>query len=200
MIEEIWRPIPGYEGLYEVSNLGRVRSLDRITISAYFPNGHPFKGKILSPSHNKYPGYEILVLRKDKKSESHYVHRLVASAFLPNPHPEKYNTINHKDENKHNNEVGNLEWCDDTYNLNYGTARKRRAETIVRRQPRNAPKPIEQYTLDNQYIASFSSVCEMERMIGICAQTVDSALRRNNGHCVSMGYIWKYSTLSLPQR
>jgi len=96
MIEE-WKDIPGYEGLYEVSNLGRVRR----------------NGKILKPSKNRY-GYFQLVLSKDGTKRTFTIHRLVAYAFINNP--DNLPCINHKDEDKTNNAVNNLEWCDSRYN------------------------------------------------------------------------------------
>lgn len=123
MTEE-WRSIEGYEGLYEVSSYGRVRSLDRYEINNL---GYKrlLKGKILSPGIKK-DGYFIVSL----KNKNFRVHRLVAQAFIPNP--EGLPQVNHKDEDKSNNNVDNLEWCDSKYNNNYGTARIRTRETLVK--------------------------------------------------------------------
>ena len=109
---EIWKDIRGYEGLYQVSNLGRVRSLDRIKRGAHY------KGKILVLSKDK-DGYLIVGLHDSKRSNTYRVHRLVAISFIPNPNdlPE----VNHIDENKENNNVNNLEWCSTKYNLTYGS-------------------------------------------------------------------------------
>ena len=104
-INEQWRPIAGYEGLYEISSLGRVKSLK-------FD-----KEKILKPRKTKN-GYLFVSLYKDEKPKMFRVHRLVAIAFLPNP--EKLPEINHKDEDKTNNCASNLEFCDCKYNINYG--------------------------------------------------------------------------------
>lgn len=107
--KEIWKPVVGYEGLYEVSNLGRVRSLNY--------NGTGTKGT-LSEATNKC-GYKYLVLCNNGKRKHHLVHRLVAGAFLINPN--NLPQVNHKDEHKDNNCIDNLEWCDNKYNNNYGT-------------------------------------------------------------------------------
>ena len=116
MTFEEWRPIPNYEGLYEVSNMGRVRSLDRM--ETFDGVARPRKGKELSQIPKR--GYLLVKLCKDGRVRAAYVHRIVASAFIPNPNglPE----VNHKDECKTNNDVSNLEWCDRTYNARYGTA------------------------------------------------------------------------------
>ena len=113
---EEWRDIKGYEGRYQISSEGRVRSLDRIG-----KNGYSYKGKILKPRPTKR-GY----IKANLSGKIYAVHRLVAQAFIPNPN--NYPVVNHKDENPSNNCIENLEWCDVKYNINYGTANKRIAE------------------------------------------------------------------------
>jgi len=129
-MEEIWKDISGYEGLYQVSNLGRVRSLDRL--SHYIRNGNPeaklFKGRIMKQSHTT-DGYLMIYLRKGGKDKYYSVHRLVAQAFIPNP--ENLPFVNHKDEVKDNNCVDNLEWCTHIYNCNYGTAIERMRQKVT---------------------------------------------------------------------
>ena len=124
MIEE-WRPIEGFEGLYEVSNTGRVRSLDR-----YDSNNHFLKGKVLSLLKGKY-GYLQVNLHYNGKMYKKYVHRIVAQTFILNPYnlPE----VNHRDEDKTNNRVDNLEFCDRTYNMNFGTRQERYRNTMLER-------------------------------------------------------------------
>ena len=123
MIEE-WRPVVGYEGLYEVSNTGRVRSVDRYVKTCY-GSYRLHKGKVLSPG-IRPDGYLVVSLQY----RMFRVHRLVAEAFLPNP--DNLPQVNHKDEDKSNNRVDNLEWCDSKYNNNYGTARIRAKETAIK--------------------------------------------------------------------
>ena len=128
MIEiEEFRDIPGYEGLYEVSNLGRVRSLET--------------ERILKPSKNTW-GYLFVSLYKNGIKKAVRIHRLVALAFIPNP--DNLPCINHKDEDKTNNTVDNLEWCDDKYNANYGTRNERIAE--------KTRKPVLQFDLLGNFI------------------------------------------------
>ena len=116
---EIWKDIVGYEGLYQVSNLGNVKRL----------KGYKGRGKgyiveehLIQPSINSR-GYQNVILCKNGKTKTFTMHRLVAIAFLDNS--EKLPQVNHKDENKLNNCVDNLEWCDSQYNNNYGTRNKK---------------------------------------------------------------------------
>lgn len=112
MIEE-WRSIPGYEGLYEVSSYGRVRSLDKYDSMNRF-----LRGRILRLFTDGL-GYLRAQLYSNSKRKSFLVHRLVAQAFIPNP--DNLPQVNHRDENPSNDNVDNLEWCDGKYNVNYGT-------------------------------------------------------------------------------
>lgn len=132
MDKEIWKPVVGYEGLYEVSNKGRVRSLDReITSNCSGRLYHRlYPGKIRSQSTNG-KGY-MQVSLTDRNSNVKYllVHRLVAMAFIPNPENKPY--INHLDEVKDHNWAENLEWCTHYENIHYGTAIERKKETLKR--------------------------------------------------------------------
>jgi hypothetical protein len=113
-MKEIWKPVPGFEGLYEVSTEGAVRSLPGKKTHS--------KGRTLRLTANSY-GYLVVGLRKDGKAKQFTVHRLVAMTFIPNPL--ELPQVNHKDEDKTNNHVENLEWCDAKYNCNWGTWRER---------------------------------------------------------------------------
>lgn len=114
--KQIWKDVKGYEGLYQVSNTGRVRSLN------YRNTG---KVQVLK-SQGQTQAYLLVRLCKEGASKLYLIHRLVAEAFIPNPN--NYKEINHVDENKQNNIVSNLEWCTREYNQNYGTINKRRSE------------------------------------------------------------------------
>ena len=113
---EVWKDVVGYEGLYQVSNLGRLKSAPRPRT----------KGGLLKPQYDR-KGYLTFGLCKNGKSKMAKIHRLVAEAFIPNPG--KLPEVNHKDEQKDNNCVENLEWCTTQYNSNYGTRVARIAAT-----------------------------------------------------------------------
>ena len=148
-----WRPIPGYEGLYEVSNDGQVRSLFRYK-------------KVLKPHLRN--GYHNFQLFKDKVGKYIGAHRLVAMAFIPNPDGLPF--VNHKDECRLNNRADNLEWCTPLYNFRYGTARQRAVAHRDYRKPEriewarklglSTGKPIEQYTKDGIFVKRYRSANE----------------------------------------
>ena len=115
----MWRDIENYEGKYQVSNLGRVKSL--------LDSSGKYREKILKPrkDNHGYLAYNLCLLGTSK---THAAHRLVAEAFIENPHA--YPQINHKHEDKTNNHVCNLEWCTNKYNVNYGSRNKKASETM----------------------------------------------------------------------
>ena len=152
------KDVVGYEGLYAVTSCGKVWSYRNECF--------------LKPRANR-GGYLYVNLFKDGEKKTYYVHRLVAEAYIPNT--ENLPQINHKDENKTNNCLQNLEWCDAKYNANYGT----RNEKIK--------KPILQYDLDGNLIREWG-----------CAADVGKEVNGNICHCLkgrqksAYGYIWKY--------
>lgn len=127
---EEWRDIQGYEGLYQVSNNGKVRSLDRRAVNHKNGTTRTVHGVIMNPWDNGC-GYLVVGLHDRRNIKNHYVHRLVAEAFLARA--ENENFINHKDYNKHNNCVDNLEWCTQQHNVNHSLEHMRK--------PRSKCKP-----------------------------------------------------------
>lgn len=145
-IIEIWKPVEGFEGLYEISNLGRVKSLSR--------------KKILKPMKDK-KGYLQVGLWRDGKRKAFLVHRLVTSAFIPNP--EGFEQVNHRDEVKTNNCVSNLEWCDAKYNANYGTRIERQAASLINHPARSKPVEASRFSDFRTIELHFSSTREAGR-------------------------------------
>ena len=123
---EEWRSIPGYEGLYEVSSYGRVKSLEKSYIKKNGIMDH--KPEIILSPKNNGTGYFIVCLYKNKTHKYYLIHRLVALTFIPNP--DNLPCVNHLDEDKTNNRVDNLEWCDHKYNMNYNDVLKRRSQRM----------------------------------------------------------------------
>lgn len=179
-MKEIWKSIPGYEEYYEVSNTGKIRSITR-TIIMKNGQSRTYKGEMKSLTETNQ-GYLRVSLYKDNKQKTFFVHRLVAMAFLPNPN--NYSIINHKDENPLNNNVDNLEWCTQEYNVNYGTAIERRIQ--------KESKPIIMCDKEtHEPIQEFPSIKEAMRSLGqISDGNIHKVLRgdRNMAH----GYWWKY--------
>ena len=160
---EIWKDIENYEGLYQISNKGHVKSLYKGSerILKLWDNGR---------------GYLRVYLTKENTSKHIRVHRLVARAFIPNPYnlPE----INHIDENKKNNSVENLEWCDRRYNVNYGTRNERVSRKIL------------QYSKSGEFIREWQGAREVERVLGIAnSHIIDCCKGRYKS---AYGFIWKY--------
>ena len=161
---EHWRAIAGYEGLYEVSDQGRVKSLNYKRTR---------NEKILKPIKHT-GGYFQVILHKDGKVKNTLVHRLVADAFIPNPNNLK--TVNHKDEVKTNNVASNLEWMSQADNKRY-----------------SANKSVQMFDKSTgELLATFPSICEAWRVTGIANPSISACClgkRKSAG-----GYVWKYLT------
>ena len=182
-MEEIWKDIKGFEGLYQVSNLGRVRSLTRNRRGRNnAPN--PIQGRILKLE--TLSGYERAHLFKNNKGKYFLVHRLVANAFIPNP--DNLPQVNHKDEDKTNNRVDNLEWCTPKYNYNYGTINIRRSQKQL--NDKNKSKIVLQYSLDGTFIKEWKSTKDVQRNLGFDNSHISECCR--NIIKTAYGYLWKY--------
>ena len=153
---EIWKDYKDYEGLYQASNLGRMRSLDRWVSK----NGSMqfIKGRILKLRTDKC-GYLHVVLSKNNKVKAYLVHRIIAETFLPNT--DNLPQVNHKDENKLNNVVSNLEWCTHEYNVNYGTRNERMSKNLTNNI--YTSREVDVYDLDMNFIETLPSLAECAR-------------------------------------
>ena len=182
-MEEIWKDIKGYEGLYQVSNLGNVRSLDHIRKNGKTDNHKCLtKGRLLKLAVQKESGYLFCVLSKNGNTKGYRVHRLVAETFIPNPN--NYKCVNHKDENKSNNKLENLEWCTHKYNNNYGTKPIRIAK--------GNSKKVNQYDLKGNFIKQWESLIEAERYLKIkkASSTIGACCMKKIK--TAYGYKWEY--------
>ena len=126
-MQEVWKTIDGFEN-YMVSNLGNVKSVERTVFNPKSRSGVAVKKELQLKPNLNHKGYLVVKLYNNNKSKSVAIHRLVAKAFIPNP--DNLPQVNHKDENKTNNNVENLEWCTNDYNIHYGTIAKRLSEAI----------------------------------------------------------------------
>lgn len=190
---EEWKEIEGFPN-YRISSNGRIKSLN------YNKTGCE---KILAP-HRLNNGYlGINLYDSSRKSCNLLIHRLVAMAFIPNPNG--YKIINHKDESRDNNFVGNLEWCNHKYNLNYGNRNSKLSSKL-----RNNPlicTPVLQYSISEKLIKEFPSIAEAARIVnnGNIKAAATNILKCCNGAAdtqfgtvrrkTAYGYIWKFKTL-----
>jgi hypothetical protein len=155
---EIWKDIEGYEGLYQVSNLGNIKALGN--------GGSNSKERILNPQKNN-KCYLQVGLRKQGKRKFYLIHRLVAEAFINNP--QNLPQINHKDEDKTNNQVNNLEWCDCQYNIDYSLS-----------------KQVLCVEIDKIY----TSAHQVEKELGFSNSNIRKCCRGKQKTCG--GYTWRY--------
>lgn len=182
-MKEVWKNISGYEGLYEVSSLGRVRSLPHKVYNKLIGE-YISKEKILKQG-SLVRGYKGVGLYKNGKEKTQKVHRLVAEAFIPNPN--NYPEVNHKNEDTSDNRVTNLEWCTSKYNSNYGTRTQRIAQKNLNR---NKSKRVLQLDLSGNLIHVWPSASETQRN-GFSQGNVSACCRGERK--THKGYKWQYA-------
>lgn len=174
MKNEIWKDVAGYEGLYQVSDQGRVKSLERTDSW-----GRTVKERILKPG-AKGNDYLFVNLCAGGKTRMFLVHRLVCQAFHENP--DNKPQVNHLNEDKTDNRACNLEWCTRRENMNHGTRNERSAKALS--------KPIGQYTLDGDLVDVWQSANEVERQTGFSHGYICETA--NGKYKQAYGFIWKY--------
>ena len=189
-MEEIWKDIEGYEGLYQVSNLGRVRSLDRYYTKPHPRNGVPtkyFKHGTVIVCHVHRNGYVGVVLKVGGVKKNFMVHRLVAKAFVPGYFENA--DVNHKDCNRQNNHADNLEWTTRRDNLMYSNGNNASAMEKIHRSLR---KPIIQMTIDGEFIREWPSIHSAHLALGLDSKSLSGACRQRYGTKTCGGYRWKF--------
>ena len=176
-MKEIWEDIKGYEGLYQVSNLGRIKSLK------YWSNVHNKyynREIILKQKENRY-GYLFVGLYKEHKRKECLIHRLVSEAFIPNLENKK--EINHKDGNKKNNCVNNLIWCTRSENMLHAY------KTGLRKAIKTA-QPVIQYDMNKNFIKKWNNISEIKKQMNFDYSSIYQCC--NNKRNKAYNYIWKY--------
>lgn len=171
---EDWKDIKGYEGLYQISNLGRIKSVER-----HDTLGRHVRERKLKFQSNK-DGYLNVTLRSNNVKKTYLVHRLVAKTFIPNPHG--FPEINHKDTIRNNCMASNLEWCDRKYNVNYADAK----EKIIKKHQKKVAQ-IDKYGKIKQI---FSSIKEASKNIKIPDSNISACCKGKRK--TAGGYAWKY--------
>lgn len=179
-MNEEWRDVSGYEGKYQVSNLGRVKSLERAVRDT-----SPYKiaEKLKKPTLDK-KGYSQVMLWKNGKYKRFFVHRLVATAFIPNT--QQMPVVNHKDCNPKNNHVDNLEWCSQSHNIQH--ANNMGHHTGPKQNGKDSIAVI-QYDKKMNVIREYPSMAEAERVTGISNTSISRCC--NGLYQQAGGYIWK---------
>ena len=175
---EVWKDIVGYEGLYKVSDKGNIYSVERIS-----SQGNKCGGFTIKPTTTR-GGYLQVQLYKNGIREHKYVHRIVAEAFIPNPN--NYPEINHKDEDKTNNYMGNLEWCTRKYNVNFGTAIERAAQT--------QSKKVRAVNVETGEVLAFNSAEEAGNKgysSGVVYKACSGVYKSGIGKLIGDGHLYK---------
>ena len=171
-LKEVWKDIKGYEGLYQVSNMGKIKSLK-------FSHGN--KEKILKGNKEKF-GYLVVTLYKNKGRKNFKIHRLVAETFIPNP--KNLPQVNHIDGNKQNNRIDNLEWCTAKENTNH-------AHKTGLANNDNLKIKVKQYDLNGNFIREWDSITDIEKSLNIDKSSVVKVCRHKRNQ--AGGYVWDYN-------
>jgi len=180
---EIWKDIEDYVGLYQVSNRGNIRRVDR-GIKGVCEN------KVIAINIQKNTGYLYVTLSKKGISKKYLLHRIIAKAFIENPN--NYPCINHKDETRTNNNLDNLEWCTHKYNSNYGTNTKRAKEHYDRNIVwKKHSKSVDQYDMKLNYIKTWDRASEIANHYKVACNNIYRVITGSQKS--ACGFIWKYT-------
>ena len=183
---ENWKDIKGYEGFYQVSDCGNVRSLERDVYNSRGTVINHMEEKILVPALNNN-GYSYVNLCKNGKAKKEYVHRLVAMAFIPNP--ENKPQVNHKNEIKTDNVVENLEWCSAQENINYGTRTTRAVKNCRSFKLGNNPRAKAVFCAELN--KTFDCAKRVEEELGIWGSSIIQTCKGKQN--TAGGFHWRYA-------
>ena len=183
-MQEVWKDVKGFKGVYQISNLGRLKSFKKDA-----------KGKILS-NINKKGDYFSVILRKGDRVKSTRIHRLVAEAFIPNP--DNLTQVHHKDGNKQNNCVENLEWISaKEHSLITKQQNPNVINGLVNYNKFIKPKTVQQYSLSGDLLGEYNNCIEAHLKTGVCARNIHQVAshteyKKGKYRKQAGGYIWKY--------
>lgn len=184
-MEEIWKDVPGYEGLYQVSNMGRLKSFKQYS-----------GGQILKLTNRKGEYIRVVLQGIGKPRKSISLHRLVAENFIPNPNglPE----VNHIDGNRQNNLVCNLEWCSSSYNVRHSIKmHPNQLDGMIMFNKYGKTEPVLQISKNGDVLRWFPSCAEAARETGICGRNIAQVARhtpynkKGQTRKTAGGYIWR---------
>lgn len=181
MKNEVWKDVPNYEGIYKVSNFGRIKMVKRTLIDSLGKKINK-KEHILKPRTGNR--YYMIALYKNGKREDLLLHRLIAQTFIPNPENKPF--VNHKDENCFNNCSDNLMWCTQKENMNWGTINERMSKNS------KSKRKVNQYDMDGNFIKQWDCMTDFYKSKGLKLKTgiIECCKGRRQSH---MGYKWKYA-------
>ena len=190
MMKEIWKKINEYEENYEISNLGNVRSLSHKVKSGIKNQDYiVMRGKTLRIYQDRPNDYKYVKLSKNNKVIKKYVHRLVATAFIPNP--SNMPQVNHKDGNKGNNNVNNLEWTTCLENIHH--AFRNNLVSIKHGAEHHYAKKIIQYDINGNFIKAWGSISDAASQLKICRTAIANCCRYKPHHHTAGGFKWKWN-------
>ena len=182
---EIWKDVPGYEGLYQVSNMGRLKSYKKDA-----------SGVILKLTNKRGDYIRVVLQGINKPRTSISAHRLVALTFIPNP--KNLPEVNHIDGNKQNNKISNLEWCTRSENIRHSLKiHPHQMDAVIAYNKYGRTEPVVQFTKNGEFVRRFSSGAEASRETGVCKRNIMQVVNQTTfkpGHPrkTAGGYVWKY--------
>ena len=193
---EVWKDVVGYEGLYQVSNLGRVKSLDRYVIISDIPRYRKSKIRVQMPSHN---GYRRVQVSKEGKTKYFFVHVLVALAFIPNP--ENKPEIDHINTDRVDNRMENLRWSTRKENASNPLTRQKLSEKEKRKwkeyeyaqrriEQHHNKREVQQISMTGTVVATYISASYAARLLGVSSRSITACCEGRNQTC--LGYFFKY--------
>lgn len=201
--QEIWKPVVGFEGCVEVSNLGRIRTMERLVT---YSDGRVFsyKSRILKPRLNK--GYLYINIARGGKGNMFKVHRIVAQAFIPNP--ENKPCVDHINTIRTDNRVENLRWVTHSENMRNELTRRKASEMMRswltdkmlqrKKEIGKSIRKVYQFDLNGSLIAEFSSLSDAARAVGVDLSSISQCCNHKRGYNHAGGYLWSYSGSTAP--